>query len=128
MSLLAARAVTLQLVVVLLLARRALVLLNVGARVVLPNRNSQPLPRFRVHLWILDRLRPNQRVVVHALESCDDAHLVADGTPGRIEPHAILRHRSGRLHFEGVVVCPAADGIAEGSRFPDFTADVDATV
>ena len=125
---LAARATAEQLVVVLLFDRRAVILLDVGARIVQAHRHSHRFNRPREDLRIVDRLRPYQRVGVEATEGLRDMHLVADRPARRIEPDAIVRHRAHRLRLERVVVHPSAHRVTEESRFADFAADIDAAL
>src|SRR5688572_14272571 len=106
--LLAARGVSVDLVVGIDFHRRAVPCQYVDALVLQRHRYLHRLPRPRVDLRILERLGPFHRVVVEPAERLGDPRLVADRAAGVIEPHPVFRHGADRLDFERVVVDPSA--------------------
>src|SRR3984893_14994689 len=112
------------LVVVFHLARRTVLLHDVSMWIFQFHRKFvHSHPRLRIHLGIVNRYRPLQVIMVHAMDPLLHVHLVADGTSGRIQPDSVFSHHPRRLNDERGIVQPFPDRVAVIARFLDFLAD-----
>ncbi len=78
----------------------------------------RPLPRFGIHVGVIDRYGELQIVAVHAMKALFDPQVLAVRAAGMIDPAA--RIHTDCINHESVIVHPLPDGIAVPSRLGIF--------